>query len=157
MNKNQEQRDYTPEELHREREYGVFWYSWLWTLLRPLLIALCVIVVVTGVLMGGWNWVNSHFLAPMDAGDESEITFVVSSGSSLTRVANNLEEAGLIHNRTVFKYVADFLGYGQKIQAGEYKVNSVPCLVLMKNGQFVDQSIGFKPEPLIKSWIEGNL
>ena len=41
--------------------------------------------------------------------------------------------------------------------AGEYKVNSVPCLVLMKNGQFVDQSIGFKPEPLIKSWIEGNL
>ena len=41
--------------------------------------------------------------------------------------------------------------------AGEYKVNSVPCLVLMKNGQFVDQSIGLKPEPLIKSWIEGNL
>ena len=123
MNRKQEKRDYTPEELHREREYGVFWYSWLWTLLRPLLIALCVIVVVTGVLMGGWNWVNSHFLAPVDASDESEITFVVASGSSLTRVANNLEEAGLIHNRTVFKYVADFLGYGQKIQAGEYKVN----------------------------------
>ena len=123
MNKNQEQRDYTPEELRKEREYGVFWYSWLWTALRPLLVALCVIVVVTGVVMGGWNWVNSHFLAPVDAGDESEITFVVSSGSSLTRVANNLEEAGLIHNRTVFKYVADFLGYGQKIQSGEYKVN----------------------------------
>lgn len=41
--------------------------------------------------------------------------------------------------------------------AGEYKVNSVPCLVLMKNGQFADQSIGFKPEPMIRQWIESNL
>ena len=38
-----------------------------------------------------------------------------------------------------------------------FRVNSVPCLVLLKNGQFVDQSIGFKPEPMIASWIEGNL
>ena len=123
MNRNQQDRDYTPEELHREREYGVFWYSWLWTAVRPLLLALCVIVVVVGVVMAAWNWVNRSFLSPVDAQDSSEITFVVASGSSLTRVANNLEEAGLIHNRTVFKYVADFLGYGQKIQSGEYKVN----------------------------------
>ena len=38
-----------------------------------------------------------------------------------------------------------------------FRVNSVPCLVLLKNGRFVDQSIGFKPEPMITSWIEGNL
>ena len=41
--------------------------------------------------------------------------------------------------------------------AGEYKVNSVPCLVLMKNGQFVDQSIGFKPQPMISQWISAHL
>ena len=123
MNKNQQERDYTPEELHREREYGVFWYSWIWSALRPVMVALCVLVVVAGVVMAGWNWVNQHYLAPVDAGDASEITFVVSSGSSLTRVANNLEEAGLIQNRTVFKYVADFLGYGQKIQSGEYRIS----------------------------------
>lgn len=41
--------------------------------------------------------------------------------------------------------------------AGAYRVNSVPCLVLMKEGKFVDQSIGFKPEPMITGWIEGNL
>jgi len=41
--------------------------------------------------------------------------------------------------------------------AGEYRLNSVPCLVMMKNGEFVDQSIGFKPEPMITAWIEGNL
>jgi thioredoxin 1 len=38
-----------------------------------------------------------------------------------------------------------------------YKVNSVPCLVMMKNGEFVDQSIGFKPEPMILEWVNGNL
>ena len=41
--------------------------------------------------------------------------------------------------------------------AGEYKVNSVPCVVLMKKGEYVDQSIGFKPEPMITSWIQANL
>ena len=123
MKKDKFDRDYTPEQLRKEREYGLFWYSWLWTALRPAAVALCVFVVVAGVAMGVWNWADRHFLAPVDAGDASEVTFVVASGSSLTRVANNLEEAGLIHNRTVFKYYADFLGYGQKIQSGEYKVS----------------------------------
>lgn len=41
--------------------------------------------------------------------------------------------------------------------AGAYRVQSVPCLVLMKNGQLADQSIGFKPEALITQWIQNNL
>ena len=41
--------------------------------------------------------------------------------------------------------------------AGEFKVQSIPCLVFLKNGAFQDQSIGFKPEPMILSWIESNL
>jgi len=41
--------------------------------------------------------------------------------------------------------------------AEEYRVMSVPCLVLMKRGQFVDQSIGFKPQPALSAWIKGNL
>lgn len=41
--------------------------------------------------------------------------------------------------------------------AAEYRVQSVPCLVLMKKGAFADQSIGFKPQPAITSWIKGNL
>ena len=123
MKKYQDEKEYTRESLHKEREYGLFWYSWLWQILRPLMLALCVCLVVAGVIMSAWNWVDRHFFAPVDAQDTDEVTFVVSSGNSLTRVANNLEEAGLIHNRTVFKYYADFLGYGQKIQAGDYKVS----------------------------------
>ena len=123
MKKYQDDQDYTPEKLRKEREYGLFWYSWLWNILRPVMLALCVLLVVAGVTMAGWNWVDRHFFAPVDGSDHTETLFVVSSGNSLTRVANNLENAGLIQNRTVFKYYADFLGYGQKIQAGEYKVS----------------------------------
>ena len=122
MKKERKQRDYTPEALREEREYGMFWYSWLWTVLRPLGIALCIFLVVAGVVMAVWNRAERSFFAPMDANDPTPYAFTVESGNSLTRVANNLEAAGLIHNRTVFKYYADFLGYGQKIQAGEYAV-----------------------------------
>ena len=117
------EKEYTAEELHQERKYGLFWYSWLWHILRPVALFVCVGVVVGGIVMAGWNWINRSFFAPVDASDATEVEFTIASGSSLTKVANALEEKGLIHNRTVFKYYADFLGYGQKIQAGDYKVS----------------------------------
>ena len=120
--KHRQTEDYTEESLRKEREYGLFWYSWLWHFIRPFAIFLCCLVVVAGVTMTAYNWVDRHFFAPMDTTDEEGVLFEVASGSSLTKVANNLEAQGLIHNRTVFKYYADFLGYGQKIQAGQYQV-----------------------------------
>ena len=41
--------------------------------------------------------------------------------------------------------------------AMQYRVNSVPCLVLLKNGEFTDQSIGFRPEPQLTAWIDSNI
>ena len=41
--------------------------------------------------------------------------------------------------------------------AMEYRVSSVPCLVLLKNGEFVDQSVGFRPEPQLTEWIDRNI
>ena len=41
--------------------------------------------------------------------------------------------------------------------AGEFGINSVPSVRLLKNGRLVDQSVGFRPGPALKSWIEGNL
>lgn len=123
MKRKPPEKDYTHESLRREREYGLFWYSWLWQLLRPVMLALCVVIVVAGVVMAAVNWVDRNFFAPVDEGETGYVTFEVASGSSLTRVANNLESQGLIRNHTVFKYYADFLGYGQKIQAGEYQVS----------------------------------
>ena len=94
--RNREEKEYTGESLRQEREYGLFWYSWLWHFIRPFMIALCVALVVTGVVMAAWNSIDRHFFAPVDENDPSEITFTVASGSSLTRVANNLEAENLI-------------------------------------------------------------
>ena len=41
--------------------------------------------------------------------------------------------------------------------AAKFGISSIPCLVLLKNGQAVSQSVGFRPGDQIKSWIEGNL
>ena len=41
--------------------------------------------------------------------------------------------------------------------AGEFGINSVPSVLLLKNGRLVDQSVGFRPGPALKSWIESNL
>ena len=41
--------------------------------------------------------------------------------------------------------------------AMQYRVNSVPCLVLLKNGEFRDQSVGFRPEAQLTGWIDSNL
>lgn len=119
-----EQQDYSYEQLREEREYGLYWYSWLWQILRPILVILCVTVIVIGIFSTAWNYVSARFIDPVDPNSTAAVTFEVKSGSSLTRVANNLEAAGLVRNRSVFKYYADFLGYGQKIQAGTYTLTA---------------------------------
>ena len=128
MKKHRTQQDYTPESLREERRYGIYWYSWLWHLVRPVLIALCVLTVVAGVCMGTWNALYRNFFAPVDEGDQTQVPFTVESGSSLSKVASNLEKSGLVRNSTVFKYYADFNGYGQKIQAGDYVLNRTMSL-----------------------------
>ena len=80
-------------------------------------------MIVVGILTMGWRYIDSRFVAPMEPGNTAPISFEVKSGSSLTRVANNLEAAGLVRNRSVFRYYADFLGFGQKIQSGTYQLN----------------------------------
>ena len=41
--------------------------------------------------------------------------------------------------------------------AAAFGISSVPTVLLLKNGKVVDQSIGFRPGPQMKSWITENL
>lgn len=118
-----QKRSYTYRSMRDERQYGMYWYSALWNILRPLLIAATALIVVVGLLASGWNWVYGEFLAPVDAANGESVNFNIESGQSLTRVANNLEAAGLVRSKTVFKYYCDFAGFGQKIQSGAYVLN----------------------------------
>ncbi len=115
-------RDYDHESLRDERQYGFYWYSGLWRILRPVLVFLTSLLIVFGVVSAVWDAVDNAFLSPIDPQDQTEIAFSVESGNSLTRVSSNLEKQGLIKNSTFFKYYCDFAGLGQKIQAGDYLI-----------------------------------
>ena len=117
-----EEQDYDYESLREDRKYGLYWFSGLWKILRPVLIGLCALLIVFGVLSTVWSHVQDKYLSPVDPADDTEIAFSVETGNSLSRVSRNLESAGLIKNSSVFKYYCDFAGMGQKIQAGDYKV-----------------------------------
>lgn len=110
----------TYKSVRDERQYGPYWYSLLWRIVRPVLVLAGSLLVVIGVISSIWSRVYDEYLAPVDQANPSQVAFNVESGQSLTRVANNLEAAGLIRNRTVFKYYCDFAGLGQKIQSGSY-------------------------------------
>ncbi|MGN1020921.1 MAG: endolytic transglycosylase MltG [Aristaeellaceae bacterium] len=139
-------RDYTYRSMRDEREYGPYWYSGLWRILRPLLVGLTSLLVVAGLLTSAWNAVYDRFLAPTDLQDASDVPFTVESGQSLTRVATNLEEAGLIRSKTVFKYYCDFAGMGQKIQSGSYQLNRT-----MTMQQIADQLTRGDGNPIVRN------
>ena len=41
--------------------------------------------------------------------------------------------------------------------AAGFGIHSVPTVIILKNGKVADISVGFKPGPALKSWIESNL
>ena len=133
----------TEREWHEERRYGFYWYDWIWRVLRPLLVFAASFVIVCGLIYTGYRKVDELFFAPMDAQDTATVAFEVTSGSSLSTVSVNLENAGLIHNHTVFKYMADFMGMGQKIQSGDYELSRA-----MSATQILDQLVSGDGKPL---------
>ncbi|MBR3494947.1 MAG: endolytic transglycosylase MltG [Clostridia bacterium] len=116
-------RRYTYRSLYQEREYGLYWYSGLWRVLRPVLLFATALVVAVGLLWSVWGKLYENYAAPVDAQDPAPVPFTVESGQSLTRVARNLEAAGLVRSSTVFKYYCDFAGMGQKLQPGSYELS----------------------------------
>ena len=113
---------YDAQPKQEDRQYGFYWYASLWRVLRSVLIIVTALVLVFGLLTGLFNYVDEQYFSAMDPNDDTGIPFSIESGQSLTRVAGNLEAQGLIHNRSVFKYYCDFIGFGQKIQAGDYMI-----------------------------------
>ena len=42
---------YNQRTLHKEREYGFYWYSWLWKIIRPVLIFAISAIITVGIFM----------------------------------------------------------------------------------------------------------
>ena len=68
-------REYDHESLRDEREYGFYWYSGLWNILRPVLIVLASLLIVFGLASGVYAAVDEHFISPVDPADTQEYAF----------------------------------------------------------------------------------
>ena len=141
-----DEKDYTYRSIRNERREGIYWYSALWGILRPVLVAAAVLVLTAGICLTVWNKLYGEFAAPVDEKNSADYPFEITSGQSLNRVAANLEEAGLIRSKTVFKYYCDFAGMGQKIQVGSYTLRKD-----MTIAEIADQLTSGDGNPLVRN------
>ena len=114
---------YSTRALHEDREYGMYWYAWLWKLVRPLLIFLCSALMVIGMVSIGYDRVYGAFFAPVQADDAEVVTFQIDNGETVSRVGERLEEANLIRDTRVFKYLIQFRGLTNSLSYGTFKLS----------------------------------
>lgn len=98
--------------------------------------------LVLAALAAGWYIAGSAFGA---ATIEEETPFVIPAGSSLTSVANDLEEQGLIRSADGFLLRARLLGSSDPIQAGEFALtpgmDQAAILAAFQNGEVIRRFI----------------
>lgn len=115
--------NYDMQSLHEDREYGLYWYAWLWKVLRPVLIFLCSALIVIGMVTTAYQRIYNGFFAPMDPMNAQTVSFEVPQGSSVSEIARLLEEKGLLRNTSVFKYMIQLQGLTSNLSYGTYKLS----------------------------------
>lgn len=114
---------YNIKTLHEDREYGLYWYAWLWKLLRPVLIFLCSVLIVVGIVSYGYHQIYDRLLGPVDGDYSGSVQFEIESGQSITSIGSSLQKANLIHNGSVFKYLVQLSGVGNQLSYGTYELS----------------------------------
>ena len=59
-------KEYTYRSIRDERQYSFSWYNGLWKVLRPVLVTVTVLVLVTGICLTVWNKLYGEFAATVD-------------------------------------------------------------------------------------------
>ena len=114
---------YSIRALHEDREYGMYWYAWLWKLLRPVLIFLCSVLVVIGMVSVGYNRIYGAFFAPVAEDSASTVAFQIENGETVSRIGARLEEANLLRDQRVFRYMVQFRGLTNSLSYGTFKLS----------------------------------
>ena len=114
---------YTRKSVKRDREYGFFWYDWLWHILKPALCFLCAFLVLLGMVSLIWNRVYDGYIAPRDKDDVTTRIFEIQGGETVTSIGSHLEEEGYISSSSLFKYYIQFYGLTNKLQSGAYSLS----------------------------------
>ena len=114
---------YNQKTLLREREYGFYWYAWLWKIIRPILIFAASAVIVLGIFVNVWFALYDNFLKPANPDDSSTVTFKINQGDYVSTIGNHLVEQGLLRNKGIFEYMVMFKGVTSEIQYGTYQLS----------------------------------
>ena len=114
---------YSIRALHEDREYGMYWYAWLWKIVRPLLIFLCSALMVTGIVKVGYDRIYNTFFAPVQADNAETVNFQIDSGETVTQIGERLQEANLLRDSRVFKYMVQFRGLTNALSYGTFKLS----------------------------------
>lgn len=114
---------YNQKTLHREREYGFYWYAWLWKIIRPIMIFGVSAVITLGIFVNVWLALYDNFLKPVDPDDQTTVTFKIDQGDYVSTIGNHLVEQGLLRNKGIFKYMVMFKGVTSDIQYGTYQLS----------------------------------
>ncbi len=89
-------------------------------------------------------WFVYFLLVPASKGASDQV-FIVSDGSTLSRISAELEKNGLIRCKDVFLIYARLKGYGRNIKAGEYllnpKMSSVDIMDILRRGVIITHSV----------------
>lgn len=114
---------YNIKTLHEDREYGLYWYAWLWKILRPIMIFLCSALIVVGIVSYGYGKVYDSLLGPVDANSSAVVSFEIASGTSISEIGRNLQKQNLVLNGSVFKYLVQLRGLSTKLSYGTFELS----------------------------------
>ncbi len=100
----------------------------VWNAIRPLCVWLVSISIVAGMVFTGYNYLQDRYIQPVlpepiVENDSSFREISIKSGSTVKAIARQLEEEGIIRNRAIFQYTAEFLSKGPKLQAGSFMLS----------------------------------
>jgi len=83
---------------------------------------LVTLVLVVGVVVGGYQWVQYQVHTPVSSTSE-KVTLTIRPNESESDIAAALQAKGVIRDQRIFQYYLHFTGTGADIQAGQVTVN----------------------------------
>ena len=111
-----------------------------------LLVALIVLALIAlGAVYGGYKWLDAQFHAPGPAAEETVV--LLPRGAGLIRIAQQLEDEGVISDRRIFRIAVTLDEGDRALRAGEYRIPANASMAQiyerLRSGQTVQHPITF--------------
>jgi len=115
------EQDEDREELFEQPEGGEKKpRSRAWNFFRPVIITVASLAIVAGLVYYAYDYVKGHYFDPVNPESTEAVEITIEPRSSLSTIAEVLEENGIIKDKTVFKMYTDFSDMSSKLKAGTY-------------------------------------